>query len=294
MVFKRYYIICIIVSLALIPLWGLGLLGANTASRVVAFFTFVLTIIVLLLIARKFDLKNTGKAILLFGPSIYLLFTLFIIDKSLLLTFPIIWIYLLSIFVLQFKNRILPTLIFSAILSVVYCFKIFPEDHLTSNTNKKELITPLEKLNKNYSLKDFMVVNKNYDTLLIDSKKPVIIETWNETCAPCIKAINELSQEKELNDKVTHIYLYQSRNNKSLKHNEIFNFSLINEKENIFIDPDNSIFLQLNLTSYPTFLFFNFDGDLKYSINGFQIENEPTTPQQINKIVHQFYENQSH
>jgi len=294
MVFKRYYIICIIVSLALIPLWGLGLLGANTASRVVAFFAFVLTTIVLLLIARKFDLKNTGKAVLLLGPSIYLLFTLFIIDKSLLPTFPIIWIYLLSLFVLQFKNRVLLTLLFSTILSLIYCFKIFPADHLASSINKKELTTPLKTFDSNYDLKDFIVVNKDRDTLLIDSKKPVIIETWNETCVPCIKAINELSKEKELNNKVTHVYLYQSRNNKSLKHNEIFNFSLINEKENIFIDPNNSIFQQLNLTSYPTFLFFNFDGDLKYSINGFQIENEPTTPQQINKIVHQFYENQSH
>ncbi len=281
-------------SIALVPIWGLGLLSASTASPTIGMVTFLVTILVLAFVPTKLGLRGSEKLMLLVGPTFYVFMAVLVTDTSNLIMLPILWIYVLSVVVLFSTRRFLASM-FCIIIAFISCFYVLPFNNSYSIDG---LTTPdygIQTFEEYHNLNELKVLDANHDTTGISRKGMdiVMVETWNETCPPCIRAIVNLSKDKVLAEKLTHIYLYQSRGDRSLEGKEIFEFPQIEKKENIYVDPNNSIFRKLALSSYPTFLFFDRNGDLVYRIEGFQDRNEPTTTQRIYEVIEKLNQQKS-
>ncbi len=128
-------------------------------------------------------------------------------------------------------------------------------------------------LNYDVNLFDFSFINPNLDTvtLLDASGKYILLETWAETCPPCIKAMNELPGfYRSVDDKVSVYYLYENRK-ESVRNNfdKIFSFKEIKDKSNILIDIDQELYRALNMKGYPYFLIFDSSGKLVHHIRGY-------------------------
>jgi thioredoxin-related protein len=254
----------LVYSLILIPIWGLGLLYAPTSS----FFTVICTFIWSAYSLHLFKEKRSPKVYvaLLAGPVFYFLSAIYVKSFSLgkpevLITFPIVWVFALYVFSLHFvrlKSVIAHFLIVGFIS--LYGFIIYPmykEDNMVKRVEPKIVV--------HHNLFDFRFITFSQDTILIESNgKPFLIETWNETCAPCIASINDMQDTLTANLNFNHVYLYQQRDSKKnrLEANQILNYEKIKSKDKILIDLGNSLFDSLKLKSYPYFLIFNNKGEL--------------------------------
>jgi thioredoxin-related protein len=127
--------------------------------------------------------------------------------------------------------------------------------------------------NTNVNLTSFSFINSSLDTVnLVDnSGKYVLLETWAETCPPCLKAIKELPDfYKSMENKMSVYYVYEHRK-ASVRRNfdKIFGFREIEDKSKMLIDIEQELYLTLNMDGYPYFLLFDPKGDLVYHIRGY-------------------------
>jgi len=107
--------------------------------------------------------------------------------------------FLLVVFVLFTKKINLKT---TGIVLLFMCY-FFPY-HLDgiklipylSSADKSEINK--HNLDDTINIKDFKFINQNLDTVLLDMNKPILVETWNETCRPCMASI------KGVHNKVSH------------------------------------------------------------------------------------------
>jgi thiol-disulfide isomerase/thioredoxin len=133
--------------------------------------------------------------------------------------------------------------------------------------DKKEALISLD-------LAHFRFVNSSQDTIIIDPQgKYVIIETWNEKCPPCMKAIPEMIVfYEEIQAHANHYYLYipNLAKNTSLDINKVFSFDKIKTKDKILID--QSLQKDLNLDSYPVFILFDKEGKQVFQHIGYDKE----------------------
>ncbi len=144
---------------------------------------------------------------------------------------------------------------------------------------KKIVITDEERLN----LDHYSFLNQSLDTIKIEPYgKYTIIETWNEKCPPCMKAIPEMRPfYQELKDKATNYYIYiPAGKNKKLNSKKVFAFDKISDKEKILVD----INLQedTKLEEYPVFLVFDKKGNRQLLYKGY---NKGELQQKILDII---------
>jgi thioredoxin-related protein len=123
------------------------------------------------------------------------------------------------------------------------------------------------------NLAEFSFINPSLDTvtLLDDSGKYILLETWAETCPPCIKAINELPGfYRSVEDKLRVYYVYEHRK-ASVRRNfeKIFSFGEIKDKSKMLVDIDQELYFALNMQGYPYFLLFDAKGKLVHTIRGY-------------------------
>lgn len=255
-------------SLGLIPLWGLGLLQIDIANSITTVITFLITAYSLLFLKRKFAVNNF---ILLLGPSFYMLATIFVRGYEELIFFPITWIYvmyILLLFTCSMKSAFSHLAIFVFTLGFILSPYLEEEsDEFSSFTKQYETV---KQPNLLYT---YDLINSVGDTVhLKGNGKPYLVETWNESCRPCIRSILEMQDSINKSTFFKHIYLYQAGSGKSLNLDSIFNFKFIKDKSKIYIDVENKLLNDMGLNSYPFFIVFNSDGQMQKYFSGYRSE----------------------
>lgn len=188
-----------------------------------------------------------------------------------MVTSPISWIVLLfgCTFLVK-KFPVFQSTIFVLSYTGVYVFFIYPNSEFERQYVESSKCETIPIINTQINLSEFQFINHLLDTIeLANLEKPVVIETWNETCKPCINSIKDLQSTFTHDTEITYIYLYQNRGNKNLTPTEAFSYKAIKNPNQILIDIDNTLFHELELTSYPFFLIFNKKGVLTNYHSGY-------------------------
>lgn len=270
-------------SLSLVLIWGLLFLDIDKPGQLGIFLGMIYTFYSPFLI-RKFIVKENKVLLIIkfFAPVIYFASYLLMQKPNLFsflspLTFSIA-ILLISVWNKQEvpKREIQFFVIFSIYL---YAYSIYPKwdkynnsfetENSPYNFNTKSL--PLDTFTINKSLFDCKFINYNLDTIQLkpNNYDYIIVETWNEKCLPCLKAIPDMNSfYNTLNDNILHIYIYKSyEKTTNLDFKSVFSFELINNNKIIFVDLE--MYSWLNLSGYPYFLIFDKNGKLKFKHQGY-------------------------
>jgi thiol-disulfide isomerase/thioredoxin len=122
----------------------------------------------------------------------------------------------------------------------------------------------------NLNLNHYSFLNQSLDTVKIETKeKYIVIETWNEKCPPCMKAIPEMSSfYLNIKSKVTNYYVYiPVVKIEELNTQKVFNFDKIKEKNKILVDVN--LQKDTELEEYPVFFVFDKDGNRRLLYKGY-------------------------
>jgi len=264
--------IILIFSIIYMLLWGYTTLSAATANTLLAGIMMFGAFTISVLTKKLFLNKKIDICLFMLCPTIYLIISIcfFVIDKSTLfeiITFPILWLFAITFFSL-FQKKI--TFLNSSLMLVLACFYgffIYPLTGLGLNNNytQQMLLKDDERCqpNYNYNLDEFLFINYKLDTICFAGlDKPLLVETWNETCPPCLRSIKDLEDSFASNPNFDVMYLYQKRGKKWLTNNKVINYKHIKNKSNIYIDKENNFETYMNLTSMPYYLMYNRNGEL--------------------------------
>lgn len=116
--------------------------------------------------------------------------------------------------------------------------------------------------------------------------KPIILESWNERCIPCLKAIDDLQYYFDENSElITHFYVYEPDSDFYYEKDNIFSFAKIGSKGRILIDSENEMYSKLNLKGYPYFIFFDSKGVLTNIQFGYHKDISNEFKEKIMKLV---------
>ncbi|MEQ8908754.1 MAG: hypothetical protein RIC95_06150 [Vicingaceae bacterium] len=265
----------VLLSLLLIPIWGLGLLAINTSNAITVFIVIFGSSGSLYYFLKNYPIRR--HYLVLIGPLVYLVFVLFahlFLQKQEEFYFhPVVWaalIYFMAYFLSKFSMRRVYLRLLVA--TALYSFVLYPNStyyHPLSN----EIETVDSQLNKRFTLQDFKFIDQNGKRKIIP-RKYVLIETWNESCIPCLKSIKNLQDSLSAFSTCDNFYLYQERGKEKLSKDSILNFTSIKEKSKILIDPNNQLFDSLDLDAYPYFLLFDKRGKLIAHRKGYAKEIE--------------------
>lgn len=186
---------------------------------------------------------------------------------------------------------------FAITIAIVYSFSLqnYHRKFSTVNTSNYDfslpstapppsLKTPL--VPHSYSaLADFQFINQHLDTVQLLSKNQyTIIETWNERCPPCMKAIPALKDfYTKLNDRAQQRYVYVPPSRRAVDTDQVFNFPLIGDAKRILMNVNLQQALQLN--SYPVFLVFDPQGNLVLLEKGFGASQVEELKEKIREVV---------
>ncbi len=133
--------------------------------------------------------------------------------------------------------------------------------------------TEIAEIGNTINLTDFSFINPNLDTIRLEKplKGFILLETWNETCFPCIRAMKELPEfYKTMSDRLEVYYVYEdNREQVRRKFDKIFNFKPVPFKANILIDINQELYNALGMNGFPYFLLFDSQGSLIYKIEGY-------------------------
>ena len=276
-------------SLLLIPIWGLGLLAIQTSNILTIFFTILLSSILhYRILSRR---GNKVLAFSLVGPFLYIafLFTahLFYQPFEEFYTHPILWafiIFLIPILLYRAKKR-WPYLSM-VVATSLYTFVIYPDSTYYNSWGKDESVEK-QAIQTELNLKDYLFIkqSKQQQPLPLD-KKFILLETWNETCPPCLKSIRNLQDTISNIKGLKNYYLYQQRGQQKLSVDSILHYGLIKNKNKIIVDPQNRLYDSLRLNAYPYFLLFSSEGDLIDSYKGYHKSIEQDLLNWLNQQVH--------
>jgi hypothetical protein len=270
-------------SASFLFVWGLGFLN-NSANKTTAILAFAFTIITPYFFQKEYLLQIQDRLIILFFPFLYLAaFTLLhgnlafsYFANPLLVGFIIL---VLTLYYLKdlsiFRNSFIVVFI-----SLFYVFTLFPDwqksrilrETINFDDSPTKTHTPKVTVNDTINLFDYSFINPSRDTSIISSKKDfILIETWNETCLPCIKAFKEMPPfYKSQKDKLAVFYLYEHRKESvRRKFDKIFNYKRIQDKSKILIDIKQAFYNSAKMNGFPYFLIFNKKGELVFSQKGY-------------------------
>jgi len=276
-IFQRNNLIQFCYSIVLIPFWGLALLSDYIESPFILITCFLITAYSLLFLWKKYPTKK--NYLFLVGPTFYFLFFIVVsfetnyLDR--IFTSSLIWIYILYLFIFLVNGKLKKTYLHLIIVffslscflfySKIHNYYIFENDIIISDYK------PVVNISKSLNIYNFDFINYTGEkTKLKKSEKIIFIETWNETCIPCIKSISEMQDSLSTIHNLDHIYLYQFRGKQKFSNEQIFNFKHINDKRKILIDDNNKLMSSFEIDSYPYFLIFNSEGKLIEAYKGYK------------------------
>lgn len=141
--------------------------------------------------------------------------------------------------------------------------------------------------NLNVNLSDFSFINPSLDTVTLPMNpgQYTLLETWSETCPPCIRAMRDMPDfYRTVADKVNVYYVYENRK-ASARNNfqQIFAFPEIKDKSKILIDMEQNLYQALNVNGFPYFLIFDANGKLIHYLHGYG--DKEMTAAEISKYV---------
>ena len=267
----------LLISGSYLLIWGFSFLQIDIANQFTVFGGMMYTILAVYLFKNYEFIRSNNfyKLFLLVFPTFYLVLSLIILKKnSVYLLNPILWAFVVLIISLKYLNSInFKSLIIITIFSGLYAYYLYPIFRYPSKAvvsesdeiEKKDL--KLTKLLQSYSF-----LKNDHDTIqLIDKNKLILVETWNETCLPCLAAMNDLQPLMDsLSTSLKHYYLYEnSFKNHSFPHEKIYNFQKIIDKSKIILDLDNRFLTESKMSSYPYFLLFDSEGKLVDYFKGY-------------------------
>ena len=288
-------ILIIIYSIVLIPIWGFTLLDAM-ANEFTVLACFIFTFFSGWFIAKNVapNINKNSKYLILIGPIFY--FIVFIVIRLFILKevetfwlFPILWIFVFSLAAVFFKEKYFTAVGINALfLAYFYAFNVYPTYRSSTENFSSESFSEKKELqlNTTYNLADFKFINSKLDTVTLSSEgKPILIETWRETCKPCLQSINDLQEFLSNNKSINQVYLYEQRRGKDFSKDMVFNFPKIKDKDKILVDINNEFMDKLGMPSYPYFLLFDKEGKLVDYISGYKPEFKE---EYINKFKEMF------
>ncbi len=290
--FKQNALI-LLYSLLFILIWGLTLLDAGTSTQFSIVVGLIYTAISSFFIHNT-DLLNKNKYLnflLFLGPLIYLIAVIFNFGLNLsFLLNPILcaFIFLLAsyFFIKTLDFKVLFAVCFFAYFYAYHIYPIFKE---LSESNR----FPVEKIeekdiNIDRSLSVYAFENNKKDTVHLKSEKSfTLVETWNESCGPCIEAMKDLQPFIDsLSPQIAHYYLYENGNKTGFVNRaKIFNYSRIQDKSKILLDVGNKFMNDSKMVSYPYFLLFDKEGNLTDYFKGYDSRHKDYFVNRINKMV---------
>lgn len=287
-----HYFYSLLISISYLPVWGLLFLDSETANSFSSFIGFAYTIISIsyfknLTIIGK---SKYSKLLLCAFPAFYFLATAFFLPKNLVYFLnPIFWAFILLLISFIFLKLLdLREFFFILFISYLYAYHLYPifknqvdnKGFPTEEVEKKDLAT-----NKN--LKTYTFISNKMDTFkLSTTKKYFLIETWNETCQPCLAAMNDLQPLLDsLSPLVDHYYLYENGTNNKLDTVKVFNFHKINNKNKIIFNNNSLFYNDLQMQSFPYFLLFDEKGNLVDYFKGYSSNNKDYFKNRIRKMI---------
>jgi thiol-disulfide isomerase/thioredoxin len=207
---------------------------------------------------------NYSPLIILIGPTIYFI-TGFFADTPLrvFLISSIAFCFYLTLITLFFKKVELKTFgIMVVFLGYFHVFHILPNNPFSylKSSDKEEINA--KNLNDNINLNQFDFLDSKLDTTQFSLEKPILIETWNETCSPCMASIRDLEPIIDSYSSLEHVYLYEALVDERLSNEKVVAFEKIKNKSKIFIDIHNSFRDSTSMKSYPYFMLFDKKGNL--------------------------------
>lgn len=298
-------------------LWGFSFLDHPNTTNLSAFIGFLSTIGGSYLLQKEhnfqFNLKEKITII-----SVPLLYTAVLLKndaiyrdlnnlKTSILLNPILLsfaILLLSIlFSTQMFRQANPWILYLSAFAFFYSYGYFDEWKATQYLNLTEKFVEDRKADKvianshsdiraNINIQNFRFINRNLDTISIQPEgKFILIETWNESCVPCIMAMKELpSYYKLISDQVRTFYVYENNNEKARNMFEkIFSFKHIYDHSKILVDLDQKFYKSLDMKGFPYFVLFDEEGNLLFMKRGYRGRKEFS--KEINKFIDKHFGN---
>ena len=294
-------IILILFSSSFLLVWGMSFLDSWTTDRVTSFLGMIYTFGATYFLQKEYSFQLSGweKILILSCPLFYVssyfylhgIRSIFSIMNPLYVGFILL---VLNLTVLKDVSKARNLFLF-LFVSFFYAYAFYP---LWDNSNKNNKIyqslenwdtepVAKDKLNKEVDLNDFFFINKNLDTINLQSNKFVLLETWNESCPPCVRAFKEMPPFYEkIKDQVDVFYLYENRKaSVREKVDKIFNYQLISDKSKILIDINQNLYQAMKIQGYPYFLLFDAEGKLVFWELGFGDDSKEELEQNILKKI---------
>ena len=297
-------IIFLIYGFVLISVWSICFVGYKQSDDYTSAMGLSFTFLSIYFLQKEYDFKLSlsDKLFVIAFPVLYLISWYFIIFNTYFtnfkysLYFKLFYIHiinplniallvlLLGLTKMKDLSKLSNLFIFIYItLFYAYFFhsawRGFQFASLTKNFDTEKIIEPETQkakepdLNYTVNLSDFSFINSDLDTLssLNSSEKYILLETWNETCFPCIKAMKELPDfYRSIQNKAEVYYLYEnSKEHVRRKFEDIFNFKNIEDKSKILIDINQDLYKELNMNGFPYFLLFDSKGNLIFHSRGY-------------------------
>lgn len=281
----KTYLILLIYAICLSYLWGECFRGFET-STVTCGIGFTLTFISTFFIQKQFNFKLNIWHKLFFISLMIAYSLIFLIGEDFrsiifspyfLLNLFLIFSFFVFIDLRKFHNNI-----FFVLLTITYTNNYFSnyKSFFWGNENERNIIidgSETSNTTRQIAPKDlidistFLFLDLNSDTIKIKPNKPFLfIETWNETCYPCKRAIRELTPMLDTIDNIESFFIYENKKfNK-----DIFISSSKKVKEltnqNVLADYNQHFYKSMNMVAYPTFLIIdNNIGKIEYMSIGY-------------------------
>ena len=291
----RKVIICLVYSITLVTVWGLCFLSIDKANQFTAGLGLCFTFLSGYFFNEKIKKEdsNSLRYLVLFVTALYpmaLYLQLFksgfferFADNFYELYFyvhfvnPLLVAFVTLVLVMfVWRDLYKPSSLFLFIsITVFYSYFFFPDwrsfnlRSMTENFAGKESTEKVDNVELNTTgidLANFSFIDHKRDTVTIlpIQKDFLLIETWNETCVPCIKAMKELPPFYEaIHQKLEFYYVYESSSERARNSFEkIFDFKHINHRERILVDVNQNFYNAIGMKGFPYFLLFNNKGEL--------------------------------
>lgn len=286
----------LIYTLSLILGWGLLFLDPSKPGLLGVFlclnYTFYSSYIISRFVSEETSFLKVFK---LFGPSFYFIANLFIVEITWLWFLNPINVAFFLVGIAFFDKSNFPkkeTQFFIIAFTYLYSFSLYNkwDNHLneTISINSSYDFESNKKTKKTSSLNlmNYKFLTENLDSTEIELRdKYTIIETWNEKCPPCLKAIPEMHDfYTQIKEKANQLYIYIPRKGSyKLDYGKVFSFEKIIDKSKILVD----INLQSDamLEGYPTFLIFDKKGNLVFEKKGYNSNKRKELEEEIKSIV---------
>ncbi len=282
------YFLSILISL----IWGVLMLSADYSSDFNTFLSFLFSsLIIFFLQSTNSHLEDRKSKIIISSfPALYVLLSFFIIKEQNYILNPILWNFAWLIFMIFGSKQTSKLVLLGLAVFFGYFYSnTYYQDWKDSISVQKRFSEILESgpLKENLQLQMELLIDSNGERPKLKKGQRILMETWNETCIPCLESINELEGYVDsLYPDINHIYLYVSNRQKfQLNNDEIFNFRFIDDKSSIYKDELNEFYKYSEMSGYPYFILFDENGAYLDHFIGYSSDRKSIYMQRLSQMM---------